>query len=154
MMRIKEVVIAAAFLLPGLALADGARLNCPEGTVQAGGPSSGLEASFCAKKGTGVEHGPFVSLDKQGRVLAVGQFENGFRTGTWVLYDANGVKTDEIQFQRGDFHGRKVAFHKNGRKALEENYVQGRKDGLVRKFDITGDIVEVHEYRKNLLVKR
>jgi hypothetical protein len=154
MKRFKNVVMALALVLPGLALAQsGTNLSCPAGTVQAGGPSSGLEATFCAVKGTQTAHGPYLSLDKDGRVLAQGQFENGFRTGTWIIYDATGAKTAEIEFARGDFHGRKVSFHKNGRKAVEENYVMGRREGDLRKFDTTGEVVSVQKYRGNLQVQ-
>ncbi len=154
MKRVVGFLMAASLMAPVAAMANSPTLDCPAGTVQVGGPSSAMEASFCAIRGTGTPHGPYVTFDKQGRVTAQGEYQNGFRAGTWQIFDGNGVKTDEIQFQNGDFHGRKVAFHANGRKKVEENYVQGRREGQLRKFDAAGDIVAVEEYRGNVMVKR
>lgn len=154
MKHVREVILAvAALALPAVALAQDARLDCPAGARQVGGQQSKYEATLCVTQ-TGEYNGPYVQHHPNGRLHVQGAYENGFRVGTWQFFDAQGVKTDEIEFKRGDFHGRKVAFHANGRKKVEENYVLGRREGQLRKFDAAGDIVAVEEYRGNVMVKR
>ncbi len=154
MKRVRDLVVVASFVVSGAAFAGETRLNCPSGTVQAGGAHSQHEAAMCVSQETRQFHGPYVQLRADGSVVAKGQFENGMRAGTWSFFDQSGAKTEEIQFDGDNFHGRKVAFHANGRKKVEENYVKGRREGQLRKFDAAGDIVAVEEYRGNVMVKR
>jgi hypothetical protein len=153
MKRLCKFMIPALLVaaVPAVALAQQARLSCPSGTVQAGGAKSQLEADACMAR-DGTFHGPYVVYHANGVKQAEGQWEKGFRTGTWTYFDKNGVKTGETQFHRDNYHGRRIELHPNGRVAVEESYVKGLREGQVRHFDTTGEVVRVVEYRANRLV--
>ena len=132
---------------PAIALAY--KLGCPQGTRQIGGPKSDFGAYACLKStadGMRIMHGPMVSFDNQGHVVAVGQMEEGARTGTWKYFDAAGVQTGATDFRQGDYNGRRVEFLTNGKLKFEENWVNGKRQGPQKAFDAAG-VVTITEYR-------
>lgn len=128
-------------------------LNCPAGSVQKGGFNTPLEASVCIKKGTTLTfHGSYVQQWANGRSRAVGQYEDGFRTGHWQFFREDGSKEAEIDFARGDYNGKRIQFHANGQVKSEETWVKGKRQGLVREFDAKGNAVSAKEYRDDRAV--
>lgn len=120
------------------------KLACAAGTVQVGGPTSNLAALTCMKMGTEgmrVFHGPMYSFYKGGAVEAVGQAEQGMRSGKWTLFDEKGNKTGETEFKAGDFHGRRVVYLANGQVKSEENWVEGKRQGTQKYADDKGVLV-------------
>ena len=106
------------------------KLTCPQGTVQTGGPRSALMSLTCARTGadgTRTFVGPYYSFYKSGAVEAVGQLEDGFRSGLWMFYDEHGVLAGETEFKHGDFHGRRVFYRPDGSVRAVEHYVEGRR---------------------------
>ncbi|NTX15521.1 hypothetical protein HUA76_32610 [Myxococcus sp. CA056] len=79
--------------------------------------------------GKGTHHGPYVDFWATGQKQSEGQYKDGFRSGHWTFYDANGVKTGETQFENNDYHGRRVQFHPNGSKKMEQTWVKGKREG-------------------------
>lgn len=136
----KKIAIVAVVMVSGLAFAEDLKLNCPAGTRQAGGPNTPLEATLCMKSGTDgsrIFHGPFVAQWTNGQKQAVGQYEEGWRSGHWTFYDANGVKTGDTDFIHGDFHGKRIQYWANGKVMMEEQYDHGRQLS-VKTFDQNG----------------
>ncbi|MFT3839174.1 MAG: hypothetical protein QM723_19485 [Myxococcaceae bacterium] len=136
----KKLAIVAVVLVSGLAFADEAKLSCPAGTRQAGGSKSQLEATLCMKvlaDGSRVFHGPYIAWWPNGQQQAVGQNEEGWRTGHWVFFDQNGVKTGDTDFVHGDFHGKRIQYWSNGKVMMEEQYDHGRQLS-VKTFDQNG----------------
>lgn len=125
------------------------KLNCPSGTRQVGGPKTNLGALACMKfaaDGLRLFHGPMYSLYASGKVEAVGQAEEGFRTGKWTFFDEAGNKVGETEFLKGDYHGRRVEFFPNGKLKFEENWVNGKRQGPQKTFDAAG-VATVTEFR-------
>ncbi|NTX52444.1 toxin-antitoxin system YwqK family antitoxin [Myxococcus sp. CA039A] len=110
------------------------RLECPVGTVQKGERVSKDMGVFCVKVGSTPQdvarHGPYVDFWANGKKQSEGQYKDGFRSGHWTFYDANGVKTGETQFENNDYHGKRVEFHPNGAKKLEQSWVKGKREGV------------------------
>ena len=106
------------------------KLSCPEGSTQIGGPRSQLLRLTCSRAGTdGIPLfvGPYYSFYKSGAVEAVGQLEDGFRSGKWTFYDERGVLVGDTEFKHGDFHGRRVFYRPDGSIKAVELYVEGRR---------------------------
>jgi len=136
----KKIAIVAVLVVSSLAFADGAKLSCPVGTKQVGGQKSAFEADLCVKNlsdGSRVFHGPYIAYWPNGQQQALGQYEEGWRSGHWSYFDGNGTKTGETDFVHGDFHGKRVQFWANGRVMMEEQYDHGRQLS-VKTFDQNG----------------
>jgi hypothetical protein len=124
-------------------------LACPTGTRQVGGVNTNLRAIACMKStadGLRTFHGPMISLYNSGKVEAVGQSEEGTRTGKWVFFTEAGVKTGETEFLKGDYHGRRVEYLANGAMKFEENWVNGKRQGPQRSWSASGEVTQT-EYR-------
>ena len=126
----KKMIVAAVGLLGSIAGAADPILSCPPGTQQAGGSKSPLEAVVCVrfdKDGGRIFHGPYVAFWPNGQRQAEGQYEDGWRTGTFTFFDKDGVKTGVTTFKHGEYDGARVEFSPNGQPSLTERYVNGIK---------------------------
>ncbi|MCC6335994.1 MAG: hypothetical protein IT380_18640 [Myxococcales bacterium] len=131
------------------------KLACPAGTRQVGGLKSNLQLVACMKLGVEGQrqfHGPMISLYASGKVEAVGQTEEGFRTGKWAFFDEQGVKTGETEFLKGDFNGRRVFFNADGSLKSEENWVKGMRQGQQKTF--LNGVATVTEYKDDRPVQK
>ncbi len=127
----------------------GTVLGCPAGTKQVGAPTGGMAAMACMKfaaDGLRLFHGPMVSFYNNGKTEAVGQMEEGFRTGKWSFFDQAGNKLGETEFLKGEYHGRRVEFAANGKLKFEETWVNGKRQGPQKAFDANG-VATITEYR-------
>jgi len=124
-------------------------LACPAGTKQIGGVKSGMSALTCLKiaaDGLRLFHGPMISFYPSGKVEAVGQSEEGFRTGKWTFFDEAGNKLGETEFLKGDYHGRRVELTADGKMKTETFWVNGKRQGPQKAFDANG-VPTITEYR-------
>ncbi len=131
-------------------------LGCPAGTRQVGAPTGGMSAMACMKfasPGLRLFHGPMVSFYSSGKVEAVGQMDEGFRTGKWSFYDDKGTKVGETEFLHGDYNGRRFEFQANGKLKLDETWVNGKRQGPQQAFDANG-VATITEYRDDRPVTR
>lgn len=130
----------------------GAPLACPTGTKQMNGAGGTLAG--CAKlvDGKPVFHGPVVRLYDNGKVEAVGQLQDGLRTGKWQLFTKDGALSAEIEFLNDTYNGRRVEYS-NGKVTLDEVYVAGKREGAQKKFNAQG-VATVTEYRGDVPVTR
>lgn len=132
------------------------QLSCPTGTRQVGGVKSGMSALACMKfAGDGLRlfHGPMISLYVNGKVEAVGQNDEGFRSGKWTFFDEAGNKVGETEFLKGDYHGRRVEFRLDGTLKFEEMWVNGKRQGPQKAFDAQG-VATITEYRDDRPVQK
>lgn len=125
----------------------GTALSCPTGTKQMNGAGGTLVA--CAKmvNGKPVFHGPAVSLYEPGKVEAVGQMENGLRTGKWQMFTQDGALTSEIEFLEDRYNGHRIEYT-NGKMVLDEVYVAGKREGAQKMFNAQG-VATITEYRND-----
>ncbi|MFY1824952.1 toxin-antitoxin system YwqK family antitoxin [Myxococcus fulvus] len=153
-MSFRFVALCVTFVAPHAMAEDTSvgrevHLNCPTGTVQRGTQVSKDLGVFCVKS-TGSEkgspHGPYVDFWANGQKQAEGQYKDGFRTGLWTFYDANGVKTGQTQFEANDYHGQRVQFHPNGAKKMEQTWVKGSREGVEATYTADGQKVSEVRY--------
>lgn len=145
-------VVAAPALAEDTSVGRQVRLDCPAGTTQRGGKVNKDMGVFCVKAGSSGNmdkaslHGPYVDFWANGKRQSEGQYKDGFRTGRWAFYDANGVKTGETEFERNDYHGQRVEFHPNGSKKLEQTWVKGKREGVEAAYAADGRKVSEVRY--------
>lgn len=119
--------------------------------------------------GNGLRQGRWEKRQPNGRLLYEGSFKDGKPVGEWKRYHPGGQVKAVIQYQPGsdsafarlfDEWGAKVAegiylnekkeglwtYFAENRKVSEENYLQGIKHGISRKFYKTGEVLEEAEW--------
>lgn len=134
----------------------GFKMACPAGTKQIGGPRTDFGAYACLKgtaQGMRVMTGPMISFDDAGHVVAVGQMEESFASGTWKFFDAEGRLTGVTSFLKGEFNGLRVLYAADGKVKSQENWVNGKRQGPQKTFSTTG-LVTVTEYRDDRPVSK
>ena len=152
----RTFVLGLALVAPTAVLAEAPAnqrsLSCPTGTKQWGNVKDGL---YCRKVGQGMgeQHGPYRSFHANGQVAAEGQYTDGFKTGQWHFFDAEGRKRGEVQFVGSNYHGKRVEYFPTGQTKSVEEYSHGFRHGLVQQFDTSGRVVRQARYEKNVRVK-
>ncbi|NOK19381.1 toxin-antitoxin system YwqK family antitoxin [Corallococcus carmarthensis] len=144
-----QLLIASMLAFSATSLAADAQLSCPAGSVLKGKAGKD-EAVYCVKAnqkvGEPVIHGAYVDYWSNGQKQSEGQFLNGFRTGHWTFWDANGVKTGETDFAAGDYHGTRVQFFANGKPKMIEQYRKGFRNGTVQELSEDGKVVRQAQF--------
>jgi hypothetical protein len=148
MLAIQSVVAALALaqasaVVKAPVLKTGHQLSCAAGTKQVGGLSSNMSAISCMKfSADGVRefHGATVSLYKSNKVEAMGQYDEGMRTGKWVMFNEAGIRVGETEFLGNDYHGRRVGYNENGTLRYDEMWVNGKRQGPQKSFDAAGNV--------------
>ncbi|RKH88557.1 hypothetical protein D7Y21_14175 [Corallococcus sp. AB045] len=125
------------------------QLVCPEGTKQSGSKEEGL---FCRKQelagGSFVANGPYRSFHANGKKAAVGQYSNGFKTGTWYFYDEAGNQYGKTEFRENNYHGTRTLYFASGKPHFIEQYQNGLKDGVVQEMSEDGKVVRESRFEK------
>lgn len=141
-----RMILGLSVVVAGVALAQapavtkaptfkpGTALSCPAGTKQMNGAGGTLAGCAKVVDGKPVFHGPVVRLYDSGKVEAVGQLQEGLRTGKWQMFTEAGALTSEIEFADDRFHGKRIEYGADGKVVLEENYVSGKRQGLQKTF--------------------
>jgi hypothetical protein len=167
-MNFKKMILSFAVAAPLAAVAQPAvspkpqpvlpgaepALACPEGTRQSGGKDTVFEATFCTKAGRLGEplmHGPYLGLYKSGKKRVEGAYLEGKRTGLWIAYDEQGGKLEELTFKNDLWDGKRTQWIK-GQKILEENWVDGKRQGVQKEW-LNGKEVAT-EFRDDAPVKK
>lgn len=152
----RTLLLGLALAAPTAALAEAPAasrsLDCPTGTKQWGSVKDGLYCRKAQGAGMGEQHGPYRSFHPNGQVAAQGQYTDGFKTGQWSFFDADGHKRAEVPFVRSNYHGKRVDYFPTGERKGVEEYAHGRLHGMVQRFDQSGRVVSQARYEKNVKV--
>jgi uncharacterized protein len=74
-----------------------------------------------------------------GRRSAIGEYENGERSGDWKFYSENGGWTTvKARYRRDELSGSYTEFFPNGKEELEVDYYRGREDGYKKTYYANG----------------
>jgi hypothetical protein len=79
--------------------------------------------------GAEVESGAYRMWSESGALLAEGRFENGLKSGEWVLNHANGALAARGKYRDGLRNQLWEFFHEDGSKSARGKYVLGLRDG-------------------------
>lgn len=98
--------------------------------------------------GQWLEYHPNGQLKLQGTVAGsqkgwedTPKLEWAIRTGTWVAFDANGIKREEMSYGADNlFHGPLLQFHANGSRSLETAFDKGNLTGQWSEYHANGKL--------------
>ncbi|MCU0696183.1 MAG: hypothetical protein MUC96_06630 [Myxococcaceae bacterium] len=128
--------------------------RCPSGTTLVDARESTGASFYCTKAGRLGEplmHGPYLGLYKSGKKRVEGAYLEGKRTGLWVAYDEQGGKLEELTFKNDLWDGKRTQWIK-GQKILEENWVDGKRQGIQKEW-LNGKEIAT-EFRDDAPVKK
>ncbi|MBU8897667.1 hypothetical protein DRW03_23620 [Corallococcus sp. H22C18031201] len=155
-----KTVVQVSLLVAGLwagmagAQAVDSGLQCPSGTTPSGSKAEGL---FCRKhelRGGGmVAHGPYRSFHANGQAAAIGQYADGFKTGTWFFYDELGKEYSRTEFRENKYHGQRILFYPSGKRHFVEEYRDGVKNGVVQELSEDGRVVRESRFENGQLMQ-
>lgn len=139
MKKLSLAVVTVCGIGSAALAADAVQLSCPAGSRQ---QLLAQQDLTCVGADGKAAAGPMVMLYPSGKKMAEGQrTADGFRVGTWTLFDENGVKTHVIRFNRGAFDGEWVEFHPTGQRKVVQQFQAGVRVGAIQEFDVTGKLV-------------
>ncbi|MBN9686694.1 MULTISPECIES: toxin-antitoxin system YwqK family antitoxin [unclassified Corallococcus] len=147
--QVPHLLVASVLAWSATSFAADVKLSCPAGTVERT-RSSPNGAAYCVKTNQKVRepvlHGAYVDYWANGQKQSEGQYQDGFRTGRWTFWDANGVKTGETEFVAGDYHGTRVQYFANGKPKMIEEYRKGLRSGSVQELNENGQLVRQSQF--------
>jgi antitoxin component YwqK of YwqJK toxin-antitoxin module len=89
----------------------------------------------------GVQQGPFLAYNTEGKLIESGAFFAGLKHGTWTRWNDQGIKTGEIRFKYGQRDGKWQIWNEDGRLRCLMYYKNGARTGNWQMFDDAGDLV-------------
>lgn len=89
-------------------------------------------------------------LYKNNRLRQVGHWRRGKLDGAFLVFDANGVLTEEDHYRSGKRNGVRRQYDDRGRIRLEQSYAQGVLDGVSRQYYPNGRIYIHMNYRRGI----
>ncbi len=90
----------------------------------------------------GVRNGPWKDFYSTGQLRAEGLYQDGQQVGKWKFYHLNGTLEQTGEFDRqGRPVGKWVWYYPSGNLLREENYLNGKADGMMTEFTEDGDII-------------
>ena len=98
--------------------------------------------------------GQYIDRYKNGIVKFRGTYRFGQQHGQWFSFYPNGLMWSEMHFDNGLRHGPNNTFYENGIARYSGFYKNDLVDSVWTYYDSTGKIVEILNYRNNLIVSR
>jgi antitoxin component YwqK of YwqJK toxin-antitoxin module len=100
----------------------------------------------------GIKHGPTKHIDKQGRLLRTGHYENGEAIGEWKLFYPDGQVERSWQYEYDSFHnsretGQITSYFENGQIRLTYYIRNGKMHGVYRYYHQNGQLNWLHYYK-------
>lgn len=127
----------------------------------------------------GVLDGQYQELFVNGNIAVKGAYENDKKTGTWLYYEENGNIKEEIGYLNGKYHDSNKRYVKgtlfesvqyvdgkrhgkrlyyrgtppNIKLAEEDNYINGKLDGIVKRFNERDILYFEAKYKNDMKTK-
>lgn len=95
----------------------------------------------------GLKQGPFKEYYENGSLLGEGLYRDSKKIGAWKFYYQDG-KTEQVGTfdNRGQQIGTWKWFHLNGLIWIEEEYINGQREGIYTEYDTIGKVIVQGEY--------
>jgi antitoxin component YwqK of YwqJK toxin-antitoxin module len=94
----------------------------------------------------GLEHGNVDFYFETGAKKEHREFNDGKKTGIWVIWDENGAKVAEASYKDDLKDGDWYVWNNQGIMLYEMHYTIGKKTGMWRQWDETGKLIMEREY--------
>lgn len=97
----------------------------------------------------GLAKGVYTTYYPDGRPEEQGSWDQDRNTGTFKRWYPNGNLMQEFGFDaNGTRNGPQKYFHENGRLEVEVNIVDGREEGVMKRYSSGGELVETAEFHQ------
>ncbi len=99
------------------------------------------------KLGTGMvdslghKTGKWTLFYDDGKIMAIGKYQNDKRTGEWTFFYKNGQILQKGYYSDGQPDGQWLLYYKDGNLLREENYIQGIHNGKFYELTDQGDTI-------------
>lgn len=133
-----------------------------EGYIDASGRKQGPMVTYHPRKGLvksityyidGVKNGPYIEMTESGSVKEKSWFDNDQLQGERIVFNRTRVK-EESFFVDNVLHGKRSLYYDNGKIQEEGNFVNGKRDGVVRWYNQDEEITIQTEYSNGEIVKQ
>lgn len=81
-----------------------------------------------------------------GKLMEVGMFTNGLKSGKWTRYNEAGSTIGIAAYKHGKKDGTWIVWDDNGKKRFEMSYSNGEKTGVWNSWDENGTLVSLKDY--------
>lgn len=81
-----------------------------------------------------------------GSVKEIQSYKAGLMDGTWITYNASGVKTAQAGYRNGKKHGAWLIWNDQGVLMFEMYYDDGKRSGTWIKYAEDGKVINSEEY--------
>jgi antitoxin component YwqK of YwqJK toxin-antitoxin module len=81
-----------------------------------------------------------------GKLMEIGTFENGMKSGKWIRYNESGTMIGLASYKLGKKNGTWLVWDDNGKKRFEMTYKDGEKSGVWNQWDEKGDLLASKDY--------
>ncbi len=100
----------------------------------------------------GQPHGQVKTYDNYGRVIAIENYDNGYKEGTCVYFSfAKGVLTEEkTDYAKGRLNGKRLVYGLGGKLVSTENFKNERLEGVKETFHLNGILESRCTYKNNI----
>jgi antitoxin component YwqK of YwqJK toxin-antitoxin module len=95
----------------------------------------------------GKPEGPYKLYYANGKVEETGRWHDGKLTDRFQRYHSNGILKEALTYnQEGNRHGRQQYYHENGTMALEVDMQLGAEQGVQKRYDEQGQLMEERNF--------
>ncbi|MFO1313487.1 MAG: hypothetical protein U1F41_15635 [Burkholderiales bacterium] len=104
----------------------------------------------------GQPHGVYELRDEKGTVRAVGAYNRGKRTGSFIFWSSGGVRIAHLPFEEDELSGTLAIWHagrpgREPQRKLEASYRNGRLEGDKRSWYANGSARAEYRYENGVL---
>ena len=94
-------------------------------------------------------HGPFKVFDRNGAMIAKGQFKQGLKQGQWNHWSSNGFLIEQCNWKNGKKDGTRILYSPEGAILAKEQYNEGYLDGICEYY--REDELETIKYKNGIV---
>lgn len=133
-----------------------------EGYLDASGRKQGPMVTYHPRKGlvksityyvNGVKNGPYIEMTESGSVKEKSWYVNDQLQGERIVFNRTRVK-EESFYVDNVLHGKRSLYYDNGKIQEEGNFVNGKRDGVVRWYNQEEKVTIQTEYKNGEVVRQ
>jgi antitoxin component YwqK of YwqJK toxin-antitoxin module len=96
------------------------------------------------------EDGPWRYHYSGGALESEGRMRGGYRDGPWQFFNVDGSRRAVEPYKLGVYHGHEVSWLPTGQIATDATWVDGRLEGVRRRWYPSGALAEFNEYKNGV----
>lgn len=101
----------------------------------------------------GMKEGLMTDYYNDGKLMAERQFQHDKQHGKTLVYYPNGAIKEVQYYDRGIRYGGDTLFYENGSIQFVTTFLEGKKNGYMRKWDTLGNLIYEARYKHDTVVE-